>query len=673
MSTSDKKELSKPSRNVKTKYKRTKINQMKNAEGKEVDPLTLMHFMAKITLVGDQAKGEAHSFKSDIKSLSLSHVHGYRGFDCRDNLFYINNGTAIVYHAAAAGIVLDLATCAQTFYLEHSDDIISLCINENPRFKNVIATGQIGKSSEIHIWDAITKETLSVLTGLINGNEGVCSLGFSSSGKTLVSVGLDENFTIGVWRWKEGSLVASASGDRKPNRIFKAMFRPDSDTVFVSVGFKHISFWNVAGSELLKRKGVLTDWNQTGKKLKKRPTMLSVAFGQENITYTGGMTGDVFIWKDNVLLRTVIGAHSGPIFSMYTSLFDGCIVTGAKEKSNQRSKDPGPVKLWDKDMKKVLKVFNLTDEMDVVKSVCRIKNKILVGTKKSQIFEIQEKQAAVTNIVQGHSEGELWGLAAHPSKEIFCTASYDGYLKVWDIRSKKLRGSYNSKREIRCCCFSHDASLLAVGCNDGEVILLKTSPEYDLIERVDSKRQRNSSIHDIKFCPNRDLLVVGYSDCSIDFFEVTEERLAINRVGYCTQVPGPVMQIDWSTSGKYIKVGTSDYKTIVYEAPQGNEVPSGQLSDQVEWFEWTSIFDPQIIGIWPEDSKKHYFNCAHLASNAMKLATGDDDGSVKLFQFPSTEKSSPVDVKYGHSSFVTNLKFLNNNTHLMSIGGLDCW
>ena len=50
------------------------------------------------------------------------------------------------------------------------------------------------------------------------------------------------------------------------------------------------------------------------------------------MTYTGGMSGDIFVWKDNVLLRVVLGAHSGPIFSMYTSLFDGCIVTGAKEK-----------------------------------------------------------------------------------------------------------------------------------------------------------------------------------------------------------------------------------------------------------------------------------------------------------------------------------------------------
>jgi hypothetical protein len=47
----------------------------------------------------------------------------------------------------------------------------------------------------------------SILSGL-HDVQGTCSLGFSSSGKLLVSVGLDEKYTIGVWRWKEGSLVA---------------------------------------------------------------------------------------------------------------------------------------------------------------------------------------------------------------------------------------------------------------------------------------------------------------------------------------------------------------------------------------------------------------------------------------------------------------------------------
>lgn len=54
--------------------------------------------------------------RSEIKGLKLKHIHGYRGLDCRDNLFYVDDGNKIVYSAAGAGIVLDLKT-GQNRYL----------------------------------------------------------------------------------------------------------------------------------------------------------------------------------------------------------------------------------------------------------------------------------------------------------------------------------------------------------------------------------------------------------------------------------------------------------------------------------------------------------------------------------------------------------------------------
>ncbi len=172
----------------------------------------------------------------------------------------------------------------QAFYLEHTDDIISLAVNRNPKFKNIVATGQIGMTPLIRVWDASTFETLTVLSGL--HKNGICSLDFSSSGRYLVSVGLDLNYTIGVWRWKEGTLAASHAGDLTAHRIFRAAFRPDSDTVFVSVGFKHCRFWNVCGSELVAKKAVLTDLSSNGQKKRKMPTMLSVAFHPVSLSWT---------------------------------------------------------------------------------------------------------------------------------------------------------------------------------------------------------------------------------------------------------------------------------------------------------------------------------------------------------------------------------------------------
>lgn len=49
----------------------------------------------------------SHSPRQD---LVLDHVFGFRGFDCRNNLHYLNDGTDIVYHTASTAIVHSLST-----------------------------------------------------------------------------------------------------------------------------------------------------------------------------------------------------------------------------------------------------------------------------------------------------------------------------------------------------------------------------------------------------------------------------------------------------------------------------------------------------------------------------------------------------------------------------------
>lgn len=45
-----------------------------------------------------------------MQELALEHVFGYRGFDCRNNLHYLNDGADIIFHTAAAGVLQNLST-----------------------------------------------------------------------------------------------------------------------------------------------------------------------------------------------------------------------------------------------------------------------------------------------------------------------------------------------------------------------------------------------------------------------------------------------------------------------------------------------------------------------------------------------------------------------------------
>ena len=59
-----------------------------------------------------------------------------------------------------------------------------------------------------------------------------------------------------------------------------------------------------------------------------------------------------------------------------------------------------------------------------------------MGTKESEFIELNEKTGEANALTCGHGEGELWGLATHPSSNKFITASEDGTVRLWDVVNK---------------------------------------------------------------------------------------------------------------------------------------------------------------------------------------------------------------------------------------------
>ena len=56
-------------------------------------------------------------------SLRLQWVYGYRGHQCRNNLFYTAT-KEVVYFVAGVGVVYNVKKHTQKFFLGHDDDIV---------------------------------------------------------------------------------------------------------------------------------------------------------------------------------------------------------------------------------------------------------------------------------------------------------------------------------------------------------------------------------------------------------------------------------------------------------------------------------------------------------------------------------------------------------------------
>ena len=121
----------------------------------------------------------------------------YRGYDCRQNLYYTKEGH-LVYHVAAVGVVFNKTNHSQSFYTCHTDDI--LCLGPHPSMDRV-ATGQIGRDPAIHVWDVATMETESVLKG--GHSRGVCAVNFSGTALSVCNIQVNMRrvlYRVGVGR-----------------------------------------------------------------------------------------------------------------------------------------------------------------------------------------------------------------------------------------------------------------------------------------------------------------------------------------------------------------------------------------------------------------------------------------------------------------------------------------
>lgn len=600
--------------------------------------------------------------------LELEWVYGYRGRDCRSNLHVLRSGE-IIYFIAAVVVIYDEENHHQRHYTQHTDDVKSLCVHPDGV---KIASGQVkGRGNEgkshIRIWDSNSLDTISVI-GLDYFEDAIFALAFSnkkSQGSYLASVEDNEYHTVTVWDWARNKKLASARGNM--DQVLAVSFSPFDSHQFVTCGKQHVTFWELDDNKLKQSRGRLNKNH--------RPKYVScIAFSVNGDVLTGDTDGSICVWpEESSQISEELGirnAHSDSVYALLVLSNDIVLSGGGGESA---------VRAWYRRPKLIPTNVELKLPRDVsgVRSLALgTGNQLFIGTVDNHIWvaslntDITSplKGAVAKSVVQGHCQ-DLRGLAAHPTSPMFVTGGSDKAVRLWNADHHKVIWTNNKLGSaIQSAAFHPDGGLVAVGFKKHGWALLNALTGDSILVRISEPPEK---ISEIQFSPDGTRVALGCHDNDVYIYELLNKGKSVSLTARCKAHTSSVTHLDWSEDGERLQSTSTDYELLFWDAVLGEQLTESASLRNTEWDTHNCVLGYPVIGIWPEGADGTDVNSVDRSRKKQLLATGDDFGTVSLYRYPcNSDKAEPRTVQ-GHSAHVMNVRFLHDDTRLISVGGRD--
>ena len=95
------------------------------------------------------------------------------------------------------------------------------------------------------------------------------------------------------------------------------------------------------------------------------------------------------------------------------------------------------------------------------------------------------------------------------------------------------------------------------------------------------------------------------------------------------------------------------------------------IARDLEFYTHNSVFGFNVFGIWPENFDGPNVNSCDRSHSCKLLITGDDLGRLNLFSYPACQPKCLHYSYTGHSYGVSCVRFLSDDSRVISIGGKD--
>lgn len=633
------------------------------------------------------------------EKLQLEWVYGCRGRDSRCTLRMLQSGE-VIYFTACVIVICDVNRGTQRHFLRHTDCVRCLAVHPDGVRVASGQTAGVEKDGKpiVFIWDSSTLQILHQI-GLGFFERGVGCLAFSiqDSGSYLCVVDDCNEHVLSVWDTAKGNKIAETKCTNEP--VLCVAFNPVDSNYIVTVGKSHVHFWTWSGTSLTKKQGIFG-------KYKKPRYVQCLLFDRTGDVLTGDSEGQILTWgrsaadtrtlgkgaKDTYQILRHTRAHDGSVSSL-TALRGGSVLSsGGKDKR---------LVLWT-DTLTQFKECEISEQFGTVRSIAEGTNgELLVGTTKNALLK-GSLEHGFSPVIQGHTD-ELWGLATHPTHNIFMTCGHDKQLCIWNGSSHTLSWSCILEDPGLCADFHPNGREACVGLSTGKWLVVDMHSHSILSVHSDG----NEQLSVVRYSPDGSYLAIGSHDNVIYIYStghkdrkddysrdssleekdsqeegespkgegdnnVSDRVQRYIRYGKCMGHSSFITHLDWSKDGKYIMSNSGDYEILYWDIAGGCKLLRNRFeSRDREWETYTCVLGYHVFGVWPEGSDGTDINALARSCDMTMISVADDFCKVHLFRYPCNKPKAPSHVYSGHGSHVTNVRFAHNDSYLISLGGKD--
>eukprot|EP00741_Cyanophora_paradoxa_P019975 tig00021179_g19279.t1 len=602
--------------------------------------------------------------EEDAPAIELEHAVAY-STNARRSLYLHPNGRDAVFAAGGCVVISDLEDPHnQTFLRGHDDRITCMSLSRSGR---LLASGQVGKNSDVCVWSL---ETNKLLYRLSEHDHGIKGVDITDDEALLVTIGDEVDKKMYCWDLSTGYIVSSTPMPEPANcvawggREKDIKRRPTANYVIATAGSSVLRLWvlNPAKGELTSEKcGV-------GSQRREYSCLQFSADG--DMLYAGSSSGDVSVVyvRTKLVIATVV-ACAGGVRCIGLAETGGALVLGGGDGTLTTLAPNG------KDFtvrKKVQLSGALTDV-----HVDREGGSLLAGTAYGLVYRVGLPEGQPRVWVESHSAAAT-AVAYPPSvSDRFVTVSLDGTVRHWDASTYGVigTGSIREGAAPTCAAFAGPDVVLA-GASDGRL----RSFEADTGEQLWSIDYcHTGGVHAVTLSSNLKFVLTGGQEGEIRLWDFKAREMVSNMKLHTSRVTRLALFSDDAHAASCSRDRTWRLWDLPKEqcvcmwsqrmggingiaiGPDQRQVLTVGQDKKITYWDLREQQPTQVVsGAHDEEVA-----CLSLSASGKYFATGGHDQLVKLWSFA---EGRLVGTGVGHSGAVLDVAFSPDERQVVSTG-----